>query len=330
MQVKKVISPSSHGQLQRGDIPGWVPAMKATLTHEYFSNSQWLYEHKLDGERTLIRGSSGQVIMFSRNQKQLNDTYPEVAAALKDIGGDWWLDGEIVAFEGGRTSFSKLQERMHKQNWQEARKSDVEVYLYLFDCMYTDGYDLRGLPLYERKRVLGQLTDYQPPLQLLRWRYEHGERYLQAACKDGWEGLIAKDAESVYASRRSRKWLKFKCDRQQELVVIGYTKPQGQRTYFGALLLGYYENDRLRYAGKVGTGFDEQTRADMMDRFSELHADSSPVAEQVVEHEVHWLKPNLVAQIGFSEWTQDGKLRHPRFLGLRRDKDPRDVVKEVA
>lgn len=330
MQVEKVVSPPYHGQLERKDMPDWIPAMKATLTHEYFSDPQWLYEHKLDGERTLIRGSGGQVAMFSRNQKQLNDTYPEVAAALEDIEGDWWLDGEIVAFEDGRTSFSKLQERMHKQNRQEALKSDVEVYLYLFDCMYADGYELRGLPLVERKRVLEQLDDYQPPLQLLRWRYEHGERYLQAACQDGWEGLIAKDAESVYASQRSRKWLKFKCDRQQELVVVGYTEPQGQRTYFGALLLGYYQGEQLRYAGKVGIGFDEQTRADMMDRFYELHTDTSPVAEQVNEYDVYWLKPNLVAQIGFTEWTQDGKLRHPRFLGLRRDKDPGDIVKEEA
>ncbi len=330
MNIKEYVNSSHHGTLKKAAIPDWIPAMKASLTDNYFSDPEWFFESKLDGERVVACKQDGNVTLYSRNKKQINDAYPELEKALHGIKDEWWLDGEVVAFEDANTSFRALQKRMHVKNREEAWGSDVNVYLYLFDCMYAGDYDVRGLPLKERKNILSHLASFQDPLQLLDWKTEHGEQYLQKACENGQEGIIAKDSTSTYTTSRSKKWLKFKCDKQQELVVIGYTDPEGSRTYFGAVLLGYYENGQLRYAGKVGTGFDEDTRADLMNTFETIKTDEPPVDESADEKNAHWVNPELVVQIGFTEWTQDGKLRHPRFLGVRRDKDPKDVVREVS
>lgn len=328
-RVKTAVSTDNRDKLKQTDIPEWIPAMSAHLSDKSFSDPDWIYEHKLDGERVVARKQKGEVKIYSRNQKQLNDTYPELADALEGIEGKWWLDGEVVAYdEKGLTSFRKLQKRMHRRNPQEARESGTHVYLHLFDCMFINGWDLRGLPLIERKKILDQLSGIKEPLYLLKWRREHGEKYLDQACRDGWEGLIAKDLNSTYMSKRSKKWQKLKCDKQQELIIVGWSQPEGERTYFGALLLGYYDNDTLRYAGKVGTGFDENTRAELFEKFKQLEVKDKPVEEEVEESDITWLKPSLVAQVGFTEWTRDGKLRHPRYLGVRRDKEPKEVVKE--
>lgn len=311
-------------------MPEWIPAMAAKLTDEPFSDPAWLYEHKLDGERVVVCKADGRVNIYSRNQKQLNDTYPELESALERIEGEWWLDGEVVAYEDGLTSFSKLQKRMHRKNRQEAIDSDTPVYLHLFDCMFIDGWDLRELPLSERKKVLKKLKGVKKPLYLLEGRAEDGEEFLDQACREGWEGLIAKDMNSTYKATRSSKWQKLKCDKQQELIIIGYTQPEGERTYFGALLLGYYEGKKLRYAGKVGTGFDEDNRAELFELFRELEIGEKPVEDAVNENGATWIKPSLVAQIGFTEWTGDNKLRHPRYLGLRRDKESEKVIKEES
>lgn len=328
VNVKAAIDSRYYKKVKDTEIPAWIPAMKAKLTHTPFSDPGWIYEHKLDGERVVIRKRGGEPSLYSRNKKRLNDTYPELEKALGDINGEWWLDGEVVAFDGSLTSFRTLQRRMHLKNREEAEASDTNVYLYLFDCMYAGGCDLRGLPLSERKKVLAGLFDFTSPLFLLEWRSHHGREYLKEACQNGGEGVLAKDNSSIYTSTRTSKWQKFRCDRQQEFVVVGYTEPHGQRTYFGALLLGYYERDRFRYAGKVGTGFDEETRADMLERFNELEINESPVHDTGKAEGAHWVRPKVVVQIGFTEWTQDGKLRHPRFIGVRRDKKPEHVVRE--
>lgn len=328
MNVKSAIDPRYYDSLKDAKIPDWIPAMKAKLTHRHFSDPEWIYEHKLDGERVVVRKHGDEPTLYSRNQKRLNDTYPELETALKNVRGDWWLDGEVVAFGDSLTSFRALQQRMHIRNREEAKASDTKVYLYLFDCMYAGGYDVRGLPLSERKKILSGLFDFESPLFLLEWRSHHGREYLKEACRNGREGLLAKDSNSTYVSTRSSRWQKFRCDKQQEFVIVGYTEPRGQRTHFGAILIGYYERDQLRYAGKVGTGFDEDTRAAMLERFKELETGESPVDEDVAERGVQWVEPKAVAQIGFTEWTKDGKLRHPRFIGLRRDKKPEQVVRE--
>jgi bifunctional non-homologous end joining protein LigD len=202
------------------------------------------------------------------------------------------------------------------------------VYYYLFDVLWCDGYDVRALELRWRKALLRQAIDFAGPLRYSTHRNREGETYFAYACAHGWEGLVAKRASSRYVGRRSPDWLKFKCEAEQELVIAGFTEPQGSRVGFGALLVGYYEDGTLRYAGKVGTGFDTKTLVALRRRFDALGQDVSPFAERVREKGAHWLRPELVAQVGFSEWTTDGKLRHPKYLGLRDDKAPADVVRE--
>jgi ATP-dependent DNA ligase len=177
--------------------------------------------------------------------------------------------------------------------------------------------------------LLRAAFDFHDPLRFTEHRERDGEAYYQQACRKGLEGIIAKRVGSIYVSGRSRDWLKVKCWNEQEFVIIGFTEPKGGRVGFGALLLGYYEGERLRYAGKVGTGFDNELLAALAKELSSLEIKHSPLAEEVkVGRGVHWVRPKLIAQVSFTEWTPDGKLRHPRFLGLRRDKHPRDVVRE--
>jgi DNA ligase D-like protein (predicted ligase) len=207
------------------------------------------------------------------------------------------------------------------------------VFLYLFDLPRHEGEDLRPLPLRERKARLRRGLEFGGPLRFTPHRNgEHGEELYREACEKGLEGVIAKRADSPYRSGgRSRDWLKLKCNAEQELVIGGFTAPKGSRTDFGALLVGYYDGDGpLRYAGKVGTGFDHHTLRTLGERMRELEQDESPFEPfKPVPPGTRWVRPELVAQIGFTEWTRDGRLRHPRFLGLRDDKPARDVVREL-
>lgn len=313
--------------------PEWQEPMLATLSHDQFSDPDWLYERKLDGERCLIFREGEDVRLMSRNRQKINTQYPELAEAVAALAESHFIaDGEIVAFdESGISSFERLQGRINLSSEEEARASDVKVYLYLFDLLHLRDYDTTQLPLRARKKLLEQAFPYSDTdlIRFVPHRVEEGEKYYEEACGKGWEGLIAKDGDGAYVHSRSRKWLKFKCVHQQELVIGGYTEPQGERIGFGALLLGYYEDDELRYAGKVGTGFDDETLHDLHDRLSSLERKTPPFAgEKLPEDGVHWVTPNLVAEIGFEEWTRHNKLRHPRYLGLRRDKPAEDVVKE--
>jgi ATP-dependent DNA ligase len=195
---------------------------------------------------------------------------------------------------------------------------------------YLEGRSLEDLPLRDRKVLLKKTLDFTDPLRYTAHRNEKGESYFEQACNKGWEGIIAKRANSAYRSARTRDWLKFKCAHGQELVIGGFTSPQGSRVGFGALLVGYYEDGDLVYAGKVGTGYDNAFLADFRKRLDGLARDTSPFVGEVNERDVHWVAPKLVGEFGFTEWTKDGKLRHPRFLGLRRDKAARDVGREAA
>jgi bifunctional non-homologous end joining protein LigD len=280
----------------------------------------------------LVYGSGGAVRMYSRNRKPLNDAYPELVEALEPaVRGDAVLDGEIVAFdtEGKETSFARLQQRMQLRDPVRARRSQVPVYLYLFDCLFYEGVDLRGMPLIDRKAVLRDVVWYDDPIRFTPHRTTGSAAMLRDACARGAEGIIAKRADARYVSARSTDWLKLKCVRQQELVIGGYTAPQGSRERLGALLVGYYDGKSLRYAGKVGTGYDRRTLEFLHDRLVPLHRAASPFSDgPAPAGEVQWVAPKLVAQIGFSEWTSAGLLRHPRFLGLREDKSPREVRRE--
>jgi bifunctional non-homologous end joining protein LigD len=304
--------------------------MLATLTDRRFSDENWIYERKLDGERCLAYRSPDGVRLMSRNRKNLNLQYPEVVDVLGKTKSDSFvLDGEVVAFDDGVSSFSRLQQRMHVEDPDRVQQSSVPIFYYVFDLLYLDGYDLTQLPLRERKRMLKQAFTFHDPLRFVQHRNQEGEAYFKEACAKGWEGIIAKDARAPYVRGRSQDWLKFKCVNRQEFVIGGYTEPHGGRIGFGALLVGYYDGADLLYAGKVGTGFDDDTLRRLKKSLSALET-SKPafVQRDLPTHEVHWVKPELVAQIGFEEWTKYDKLRQPRFQGLREDKNPTDVIKE--
>jgi bifunctional non-homologous end joining protein LigD len=313
--------------------PAWLEPELATLTKARFSDPAWLYERKFDGERCLAYRSGDRLRLMTRNKRQVNGTYPELAAALaaQDCA-DFIVDGEVVAFQGSQTSFEKLQQRLGVRNPGADLRAAVPVYFYLFDVLWANGRDVRELPLRQRKQVLRQLLSFGEPIRYTTHRTNNGEAYYAYACASGWEGLVVKRGDAPYRPGRSKDWLKFKCQEGQEFVIGGYTDPKGARTGFGALLLGYYDPDgRLAYAGKVGTGFDEATLASLARTLSGLERPQSPFDRGALPRTgVHWVEPRLVGQVAFSEWTRAGELRHPRFEGLRRDKDPASVTREKA
>lgn len=309
----------------------WYPPALATLTHHEFSDENWIYERKLDGVRLIAGADGGEPQLWSRNRKRVDTSYPEIVDALEAQGApSFVLDGEVVAFEGNKTSFARLQKRMNLTSAAAARRTGVAIYYYAFDLIAFGGVDLTGLPLRTRKRLLRECFEFTDPLRLSQHRSGDGEEFFAQACARGWEGLIAKRADRPYRSGRGRDWLKFKCVAGQEFVIGGYTDPRGSRFGFGALLVGYYDEEGLlRYAGKVGTGYDERTLRDLSAKMNDLARPESPFRDAIGEPGTHWVEPELVAEVGFSEWTDDGKLRHPKFSGLRNDKPARDVRREA-
>jgi DNA ligase D-like protein (predicted ligase) len=307
-----------------------IPVMLATLTDRRDFGDDWLLERKLDGERCIARKQRGEERLESRTGKDLTGTYPEVRAAVAaQRGRDLLLDGEVVAYDGEQTSFGRLQQRLGVTNPSPELVAAYPVVYCVFDLLEVDGEDLTHLPLIERRAWLAKAIRPKAALQLTEaWRDESQQRFAEA-CRSGWEGLIAKRADAPYTRGRSRDWLKLKCSWEQEFVIGGYTDPAGSRTDFGALLVGYYEDDKLRYAGKVGTGYSAATLRDLGARLRELEIPESPFVDaRPIPRGTHWTRPELVAQIGFAEWTRDGRLRQPRFLGLRDDKRPTEVVRE--
>lgn len=303
--------------------------MKAKLGDRPFSDPDWVFERKLDGIRAIARREGAAVSLTSRTGNDLSPSYPELIEALAaEPADDFVADGEIVAFEGSQTSFAKLQGRMHVKDPRLARLTGIPVFLYLFDLLRFDGHDLTELPLRARKGALRRAFSFHGPVRYTPHRNEHGERFFREACEKGWEGLIAKRADSPYTHARSGNWVKLKCGREQELVIGGFTPPRGSRQHFGALLVGCYEDGELRYAGKVGTGFDQRTLAGLGARLEALEIPAPPFAGGELPRQARWVRPELVGQFAFSEWTRDGKLRHPSFLGLREDKPAREVVRE--
>lgn len=298
--------------------------MLATLTEEYFSDPDWIFEPKLDGVRCIAFKKGSDVRLLSRNQLSLNERYPEIARAVAALDcDDVVLDGEAAIASHGVTRFQSLQRHL-----LEGPGAGTLGY-FVFDMPFALGHDLRKLPVATRKQVLYELIGRQGVITSVEHVEAKGEELLDHACASGWEGIIAKRAASTYTGARTKDWLKFKCSKEQELVIGGFTDPQGSRIGFGALLVGYYEDNDFLYAGKVGTGFDSRLLRHLTERLEAIEQPESPFAgKPPVRKNVHWVRPELVAQIGFSEWTRDGRLRHPRFLGLRDDKTVRAVVRE--
>jgi bifunctional non-homologous end joining protein LigD len=311
-------------------MPAELKPELATLTEEPPSGPGWIYEIKLDGYRTLAFIKGGEIRLISRTGKEWTGPLEPIAAACADLGVEnAILDGEVVAFAGdGTTSFQRLQNA-----FGEGRAGELAYHL--FDLIHLDGRDLRGLPLIERKALLRALMERLPKKHKLVFS-EHfegdGRRIFENACKLGVEGVIAKKKDSVYLSKRTRDWLKIKCFRRQELVIGGYSDPEGSRTGIGALLVGYHDPARdgaLIYAGKVGTGFTQESLAELARRLARLERKSSPfTGGPKPKAGIHFVQPKLVAEVAFSEWTDGGHLRHPSFQGLREDRPPAGVIRE--
>ncbi|HZU60128.1 MAG TPA: non-homologous end-joining DNA ligase, partial [Solirubrobacteraceae bacterium] len=278
--------------------------MKAVLFDRPFSDPEWIFERKLDGERCGALRRRGRVQLLSRSGQRLDSSYPELVDALQTDGPDLLLDGEVVAFKGRQTSFERLQRRMQIHDPERARRSGVPVYYYVFDLLEFDGQDLRDLPLIERKAKLRHAVPYGARLRFTPHRNTDGEAVFQQACQRGWEGVIAKRMGSRYLTTRSREWLKLKCSRGQELVIGGWTAPRGSRQRLGALLVGYWQGGQLRYAGKVGTGFDQATLNHLGDELERRERRTPPFAHSRLPRQARWAEPELVAQIAFTEWTR--------------------------
>lgn len=304
----------------------WVPPMLAKLDPRAkgrrWEPGEWQVERKFDGLRCVAVRNGARVELWSRNHLPFTGRFPEVVESLAALDADTFcIDGEIVAFDGTRTSFGMLQ-----------RPGGTSTAVYCaFDLLQLLGRDTTALPLGDRQALLARLVDRRTgSLTVVEALDGDPAALLDRACEEGWEGLIAKRVGSPYRSGRSGDWLKLKCSAGQELVIGGWTDPTGARSGFGALLVGYYDRDgQLHYAGKVGTGFDEQTLRDLHRRLLGLAADASPFAEAVKVKGSHWVRPDLIGEVAFTEWTSDGRLRHPSFRGLRPDKDPREVRREL-
>ena len=301
-----------HNPLVAASFPDWVVPMAATLTDKRFTGPEWIFERKLDGIRLLAFKKGRDVQLFSRNQLEQHN--PAIADAIAELPHrDLILDGEVTGVWGPAST-------------READKPRGLAY-HVFDVLWIDGRDVMSLPLDERRALLKTLPLRAP---LRRVAALDDEKPWEHASAEGWEGVIAKRRDSLYEHRRSPNWLKMKCEASQELVVCGFTDPQGARVGLGALLVGYFEGDDLVFAGKVGTGFDTKMLLDLRAKLDRIEIDKPPFtkATGLPRLRAHWVKPQIVVQVAFIEWTVHDKLRHPRLLGIRTDKSAREVVRE--
>jgi len=304
-------------------FPRGVEPMLATLVDGPFDREGWSFEVKWDGYRSLAEIQSGKVRLVSRNGKLQNGKFPAVAAALDGFPVDAVFDGEIVAVDDrGRPDFQSLQ--------NAARSGEVRILYYVFDILHAAGRDLRPLPLGRRRAILEKLLPVSATVRLSESVERRGRDFFRAAEKNGLEGIVAKDLSSPYRSgARTRDWLKIKTAKRQEAVICGFTEPRASRRYFGALILGAYKNGRLVYIGHAGTGFTERSLKDIHEKLKPLVTAKPPFAEAPrTNMPVTWVRPRLVCEVKFTEWTSEGLMRHPVFMGLRDDKSPREVERE--
>ena len=295
--------------------PPAASAAKGPLTAR---TGEWLFEPKLDGLRCLAVRNGRDVSLFSRNELSFNDRFPSIVSAVRALPAtNVVLDGELVGMIDRRPDFGALQ---------HGSAPDIEYWV--FDMPWLLGQDLRHLPIEERKGLLVKAVPDEGAVRVVPTLEGEAGGLFTAACAQGWEGLVAKRAGSLYRAGRSSDWRKLKCECRQEMVIGGFTEPQGSRDSFGALLLGYWEGGDLVYAGKVGTGFTRATLHELYKALSERERASSPFVAGAVERGARWVEPGLVAEVIFSNWTRDGRLRHPSFVRLRPDKASHEVVRE--
>ncbi|HUQ26424.1 MAG TPA: DNA ligase D [Burkholderiales bacterium] len=319
--------PKRSSRAAKAELPQFIAPQLATLVKEPPQGRDWIYEVKHDGYRVLARFSDQKVALFTRSGKDWTEKMPHVARALEKLKlTDTWLDGEVVVLTAeGRSSFQALQ------NAFEAGRDSAMVY-YVFDAPYLDGKDQTRLPLRERKKRLQKaLKGKNGVIRFSEHLDAPASEALEQACKLGLEGLIGKETGSVYQAGRARTWVKLKCRPRQEFVIVGYTAPGGSRSHFGALLLGQYsETGKLEFAGKVGTGFDEDLLQQLMKKMRPLKRPDAPVVNPPREKGLQWIRPVLVAEIAFTEKTNEGILRQASFMGLRADKPAKTVKEEKA
>lgn len=313
---------------RKAPLPEFVPPQLATLTDKPPAGDAWFHELKLDGYRLLCHLDRGNVKFWTRNRKDWTTKFPTLGKAVKALGlKSAILDGEVVALDAsGRASFQKLQQHINKN-------AGAGLMFHVFDLIYLDGCDLTRCPLRERKRVLAELFEKVGDTSPLRFSDHiegNGAQFLKEACKFGLEGIVSKLANSIYESTRSRSWLKIKCLRRQEFVIAGYTLSD-KGIPFSSLILGVYEKGKLIYAGRAGTGFSNQMRVDLKKTLDKLARKTRPFAVIPSDPGLRraiWAEPTLVGEVAFTEWTDEGIIRHPSFQGLREDKKPTDVVRE--
>jgi bifunctional non-homologous end joining protein LigD len=303
-------------------LPKLLHPMLATLTDAPFDDAGWVFEDKYDGFRVVANIEGGKVTLYSRNGKIISHSYAEVARALEGVNGDAVIDGELVALDKNGVS--------HFQLLQNALRQKAELLFCAFDLMSHDGKDLRSLTLLDRKKRLKTILPRDKLIAFSPHRRTFGNKFFKEAERQGLEGIMAKRANSTYVSGgRSADWLKIKTSKRQEVVVVGFTAPRRTRPFFGSLVLAVRENNGWRYIGHVGTGFSHRTLEELHSQLIKLKAAKSPFPAKVKDEAVTtWVKPSLVAEVKFTEWTTKGEMRHPVYLGLRTDKSANNVVRE--
>jgi bifunctional non-homologous end joining protein LigD len=314
--------------VRKAAMPDFIAPQLATLVPAAPNGDDWLHELKFDGYRMVCHLQRGKARFWSRNQKDWTDKFPNLNKALKALPATAAiLDGEVVVVDkAGRSSFQKLQQSM---------KGGAATFVFqIFDVIYLDGYSLTRVPLKERKALLEELlarVDSKGPLRYSDHVVGDGDRFFKQACAYGIEGIVSKLADSVYESTRTRSWLKVKCTKRQEFVIAGYTPSKKNFPGFGSLILGVYDKGKLVYSGRVGTGFSIKQRLELQKKLDRIAQPAMPFATKPKDpglRDAHWAKPQLVGEVEFTEWTEEGSIRHPSFQGLREDKKATDVVRE--
>lgn len=317
---------SNHSKTKKKTkMPEFIPPMLAISMKNPFNNKEWLYEIKWDGYRALAFIDPPVITLKSRTKHNWNHQFPSIIENLKTIRTQTILDGELVILDAeGKPHFQLMQ------NYQKTGKGDL--YYYVFDLLYKDGYDLRDLPLLERKELLKDCLE-ENPMPLIRFSdhiIEKGKELFNKIKKKHLEGIIAKKISSTYQSRRSPDWIKIKTTLRQEVVIGGFTAPRGSRKKFGSLLVGVYQDDKLQYSGHVGGGFDATLLKDVFNKLEPLVQKKTPFEITPRPNApVTWVKPKLICEVSFAEWTQEGIMRHPIFIGLREDKSPKEIKRDI-
>lgn len=302
-------------------MPQHIKPMLATLVDKPFNSPEWIFEIKWDGYRAIAEVDKGRVTLYSRNGLSFNEKFAPIVEDLKKLAFTAVLDGEVVVLnKDDQASFQYIQ------NYQKLKEGQL-IY-YVFDLLYLEGYDLRSFTLLQRKELLKKALSKSAHIRYCEHIDKEGIKFFQQISKQGYEGIIAKRKESPYRSGRSRDWLKIKSHQQQEFIICGFTKPRKSRQYFGALILGVYEKDKLIYVGHTGSGFDQDSLKDMYEKLKPLIQKNSPFENTPKTNSpVTWVKPKLVCEVKFAEWTKDGQMRQAIFQGLRIDKKAADVSK---